>query len=317
MIRIVSKAYRLPCRVTLSSLLAAMLIFAMGSVTNAQQSFKTAEEAADALVRAAKTGDQKNILTVLGRDGAEIASSGDEVADAATRQRFVSAYDMKHQTTMEGDNKATLIIGEEDFPFPIPLVRKGGSWQFDTAAGRREILYRRIGRNELDTIQACLAYVDAQNDYAEKDRTGAGSGVYAQRIISQPGKKDGLYWPNSEGGDASPLGELVAEASDEGYRFGGERAPFHGYYYKILIRQGPAAPGGALDYTVQGKMIGGFALVAYPAEYGNSGVMTFIVSHEGKVFQKDLGPRTAELAERMTTFNPDSSWKIVGPEATQ
>jgi hypothetical protein len=317
MITNASKTHRLPCRIRLFSLLAATLIFAMGSVASAQQSFKTAEDAADALVRAVKTGDQKNILTVLGRDGAEIASSGDEVADAATRQRFFSAYDMKHQITMEGDNKATLIIGEEDFPFPIPLVRKGGSWQFDTAAGRREILYRRIGRNELDTIQACLAYVDAQNDYAEKDRTGIGPGVYAQRIISQPGKRDGLYWPDSEGGDASPLGELVAEASDEGYRFGGERAPFHGYYYKILTKQGPAAPGGALDYVVQGKMIGGFALVAYPAEYGNSGVMTFIVSHEGKVFQKDLGPRTAELAERMTSFNPDSSWKIVSPDATQ
>jgi len=316
MIAIISKAHRLPCLIRLSSVLAATLVFAMGSVADAQQSFKTAEEAASALVGAARTGDQQRLLTVLGRDGAEIASSGDDVADQATRQRFVAAYDEKHQVTKDDDNKATLVIGQEDFPFPIPLVRKSGSWQFDTAAGRREILYRRIGRNELDTIQASLAYVDAQNDYAEKDRTGAGPGAYAQRIVSQPGKKDGLYWPDTEGGDASPLGELVAEASDEGYRFGGERAPFHGYYYKILTKQGPAAPGGALDYVVQSKMIGGFALVAYPSEYGNSGVMTFIVSHDGKVFQKDLGPRTAELAERMTMYNPDSSWKIVGPEAT-
>jgi hypothetical protein len=193
-----------------------------------------------------------------------------------------------------------MVVGQEDFPFPIPLVRKDQTWRFDTAAGRLEILYRRIGRNELDAVQVCLAYVDAQNEYADKDRTGAGVGTYAQRIVSQPGKKDGLYWPASQGDDASPLGELAAHATREGYRVGGERAPYHGYYYRILTRQGPTAPGGALDYVVRGKMIGGFALVAYPAEYGNSGVMTFLVNHSGVVFEKDHGPRTARLAERMT-----------------
>lgn len=291
--------------------LAASTVFFAMTAANAQQAFKTPEEAAGALVNAVRIGNPKGILTVLGRDGIDIISSGDAVADAATRQRFVAAYDAKHQVTMDGDNKAIMVIGQEDFPFPIPLVRKDGAWRFDTAAGRLEILYRRIGRNELNAIQACLAYVDAQNEYAEKDRTGAGAGVYAQRIVSRPGKKDGLYWPASQGDDASPLGELVVQATNEGYRVGGRREPFHGYYYKILTRQGSNAPGGALDYVVRGKMIGGFALVAYPAEYGNSGVMTFLVNHTGTVYQKDLGPRTLALAERITSFNPDQTWRKV------
>jgi hypothetical protein len=293
------------------SFTTAMLFCAVASVASAQQAFKTPDEAASALVSAAKTGDRKAIVTVLGPDGEEIVSSGDEVADAATRQKFVAAYDAKHQIAMEGEDKATMVIGQEDFPLPIPLVRKDGMWRFDTAAGRREILARRIGKNELDAIQASLAYVDAQNEYAEKDRTGAGVGTYAQRIISQPGKKDGLYWPTSQGEDASPLGELVAEATAQGYRAGGGRAPFHGYYFKILTKQGAAAPGGEQEYVVHGKMIGGFALVAYPAEYRNSGVMTFIVNHAGDVFQKDLGPDTAKLAERMSAFNPDKTWQKV------
>jgi hypothetical protein len=275
----------------------------------AQETFKTPDAAADALASAARNNDRAAILNVLGREGADIASSGDPVADSAIRTKFVETYDAKHQVKMDGDAKATLIIGSDDFPFPIPLIRKGDSWQFDTAAGRQEIFARRIGRNELDAIQSSLAYVDAQNEYADKDRTGAG--VYAQRIVSETGRKNGLYWPSSASGDESPLGELVAEATQQGYRVGEGRAPYHGYYFKILTKQGPDAHGGALDYVVNGKMLGGFALVAYPAEYRNSGVMTFIVNHEGVVFQKDLGPRTAELAERMTAFNPDSSWTKV------
>jgi hypothetical protein len=277
----------------------------------AQETFKTPDAAADALASAARNNDRAAILNVLGREGADIASSGDPVADSAIRTKFVETYDAKHQVKMDGDANATLIIGSDDFPFPIPLIRKGDSWQFDTAAGRQEILARRIGRNELDAIQSSLAYVDAQNEYADKDRTGAGAGVYAQRIVSETGRKNGLYWPSSASGDESPLGELVAEATQQGYRVGEGRAPYHGYYFKILTKQGPDAHGGALDYVVNGKMLGGFALVAYPAEYRNSGVMTFIVNHEGVVFQKDLGPRTAELAERMTAFNPDSSWTKV------
>jgi hypothetical protein len=296
-----------------ASLAVVMLIIAMASGASAQQSFPTTDEAVNALVGAVRVGDRAGILRVLGPEGADIVSSGDDVADAAQRQRFLAAYDAKHQIIMDGDSTAVIVVGQEDFPFPIPVVRKDQTWQFNTAAGRMEILYRRIGRNELDTIQACLAYVDAQNDYAEKDRTGAGTGVYAQRIVSQPGKRDGLYWPASQAEDESPLGELVAQATREGYRASGERTPFHGYYYKILTKQGPSAPGGALDYVVRGKMIGGYALVAYPAEYGNSGVMTFLVNHTGVVFQKDLGARTEQLARRMTSFNPDQTWKIVTP----
>ncbi len=293
-----------------SSTIAALLCTAV-SVASAQQAFKTPDEAAAALVSAAKAGDMKALVTVLGPDGEDIVSSGDEVADAATRQKFVSAFDAKHQITMEGDNKAVMVIGPDDYPLPIPLTRKDGTWRFDTVAGRDEILARRIGRNELNAIQVALAFVDAQNEYSDKDRTGAGVKTYAQRIISQPGKRDGLYWPASQGGDPSPLGELVAQANAQGYHGGGGRAPYHGYYFRILTKQGPAATGGELDYIVRGKMIGGFALVAYPAEYRNSGVMTFIVNHDGKVFQKDLGPDTAKLAGRITSYNPDGTWKKV------
>jgi hypothetical protein len=297
----------------LASLTAAMLVLGMASRARAQELFRTSEAAVDALVSAAKTGDRQAILSVLGRQASDIVSSGDPVADAATLQRFIAAYDAKHELTMAGSNKATMVIGQEDFPFPIPIVREGSSWRFDPAAGRQEILYRRIGRNELDAIQSSLAYVDAQNEYADKDRTGAGKNIYAQRIVSSSGKKDGLYWSDSEGNDASPLGELFAKATAEGYRVGAERIPYHGYYYKILTRQGPAAPGGALDYVVNGDMIGGFAMVVYPAEYRNSGVMTFIVNHSGQVYQKDLGPRTLDLASRMTEYNPDKTWSKVSP----
>jgi hypothetical protein len=295
----------------LFSLTIAALLCAATSVAMAQQTFKTPEEAATALVNAAKSGDSKSIVTVLGPDGEDIVSSGDEVADAATRAKFIAAYDAKHTIAMEGDSKAVMVVGPDDFPLPIPLVRKDGLWRFDTAAGREEILFRRIGENELDAIQSALAYVDAQDEYAEKDRTGAGVNTYAQRIISQPGKKDGLYWPTSQGEEVSPLGELIAEATKQGYRVGGGRTPFHGYYFKILTKQGAAAAGGELEYIVNGKMIGGFALVAYPAEYRNSGVMTFIINHAGTVFQKDLGPNTAQVAERMTAFNPDKTWRAV------
>jgi hypothetical protein len=301
---------RNPCHASLISFAAALLL-GLAATAHAQESFKTPEAAIEALGSAAKSDDSKALLSLLGQGGADIVSSGDAVADAAMRQQFITAYDAKHQVTMDGDSKATMIIGQDDFPFPIPLVRKNGAWQFDTLAGRREVLYRRIGRNELDAIQASLAYVDAQNDYAEMDRTGQGAGVYAQRVVSEPGKMNGLYWPASQGGDESPLGELIAQATSQGYTVGGGRTPYHGYYFKILTRQGPNAPGGALDYVVRGKMIGGFALVAYPAEYGNSGVMTFLVNHGGTVFQKDFGPRTAEIAGQISSYNPDQTWKKV------
>jgi len=290
---------------------AAVAILASVSVASAQQSFKSPEDAAQALVNAAKDNWPKGVIAVLGPDADEIVSSGDKTSDEAMREKFLAAYDARHEVKQEGDDKAVMIIGKDDFPFPIPLRRKGAAWKFDTATGRLEILYRRIGRNEINAIKASLAYVDAQNEYAEKNPEGAGSATYAQRIVSRPGKKDGLYWPAAPGEEESPLGELVAQASKEGYSIGGERVPYHGYYYKILTRQGSMAAGGEVDYVVRGKMIGGFALVAYPAEYGNSGVMTFLVNHAGQVFQKDLGERTARIAESMTSFNPDQTWKKV------
>jgi hypothetical protein len=279
---------------------------------SAKQSFKSPEDAVAALAAAVKSGVARNMVRVLGSDAAEIVESGDSVADADLRNRFLSAYDAKHSLSYDGDRKAILIIGPDDFPFPIPLARNKSAWEFDTDAGRQEILYRRIGRNELDAIKTSLAYVDAQNDYADKDR-GAGTGVYAQRFVSTPGKKDGLYWPPD--GDESPLGELVAEASADGYELNEEPQPYHGYYYRMLTKQGPNAPGGTLNYVVNGKMIGGFALVAYPAEYGNSGVMTFVVNHAGTVYQKDLGDRTEAIARRMTSFDPDQTWKKVAIES--
>jgi Protein of unknown function (DUF2950) len=290
-------------------LTAALLAFAMTSAANAQQSFKTPEEAVEALAGAAKAHDRKGVLAVLGPDAADIVSSGDDVADRADRDRVMEAYDAKRQVVMEGADKAVLVLGNQDWPFPIPLVRKDGTWRFDTAAGREEILFRRIGRNELAAIQAILAFVDAQQEYAEKGI--GGNGVYAQRIVSRPGTKDGLYWPAQSGEEESPLGDLAASAAAEGYRAGQQRIPYHGYYYKVLTRQGPNAPGGALDYIVRGKMIGGFALVAYPAQYGNSGVMTFLVNHQGTIYEKDLGEQTAGIAAGMTAFNPDNTWQRV------
>jgi hypothetical protein len=291
---------------------AIMAVMLLTSASQAQQAYPSPEDAATSLASAVKTGTRSAIMKVLGRDAEDIAESGDDVADAEMRQRFLSAYDTKHSIKAEGNKKATLILGTDDFPFPIPLVNNRTGWEFDTAAGRLEILYRRIGRNELDAIQTCLAFVDAQNEYAEKDR-GVGVGVYAQNIVSSPGKKDGLFWRDDR--DPSPLGELAAQAAADGYKVGEQAAPYHGYYFRILRGQGSDAPGGAFNYVVKGKMIGGFALIAYPAEYGNSGVMTFLVNHAGIVYQKDLGKRTESLVNRIILFDPDHTWKKVSAAA--
>jgi hypothetical protein len=277
----------------------------------AQELFKTPEEAASALVGAVKTDDAKAILAVLGPDGEAIVSSGDPVADSNARKKFVAAYDAKHTLELEGNGTQTLILGDEGWPFPIPLANKAGEWQFDTKSGADEILRRRIGRNELSMIQVAEAYVQAQNEYAELDPAGLGRGVYARRFVSNPGKKDGLYWKTAEGETPSPLGDIAAKASVEGYKFGGKPIPYHGYYYRILTRQG--APGGAYDYVVNGKLRGGFALLAYPAEYGNSGIMTFMVNHDGTVFERDLGPDTARLAPKIEAFLPDQTWSKATP----
>ncbi|PJG55159.1 DUF2950 domain-containing protein [Bradyrhizobium forestalis] len=290
------------------TVLPGMMVLALlGSAAEAQQSYKTPEDAAAALAAAVKSGP-RDILKVLGGAAEDIVSSGDEIADDDIRQRFTSMYDAKHGIKAEGNKSATLILGPDDFPFPIPLINTKAGWEFDTDEGRIEVLRRRIGRNELDAIQTALAFVDAQNEYADKDR-GEGAGVYAQRIVSSPGKKDGLFWRDDS--DPSPLGAVAAQASREGYKAGEAMTPYHGYYFRILKGQGPDAPGGALNYVVKGKMIGGFALIAWPAEYGNSGVMTFLVNHAGVVYQKDLGRRTEFIAQRTTLFDPDQTWKKI------
>jgi hypothetical protein len=284
-------------------------LFAGITAADAQQPFKRPEDAASALADAVRSGNRTRMLSVLGQRGGDIVSSGDRVEDSANRQRFLTAYDARHRVDRDG-RRATLIVGTDDFPLPIPIIQRNGRWRFDTNAGRQEILYRRIGRNELDTIQASLAYVDAQREYAEKDRAGLGPGVFARRIVSSPGTRDGLFWPASQAGGESPLGEFAARAATEGYRPGAAPMPYHGYFYKVLTRQGPNAAGGSMDYIVGGQMRRGFALLAYPADYGNSGVMSFMVNQLGIVFQKDLGPRTPRIAQEIKSFNPDKTWKV-------
>jgi hypothetical protein len=301
-------AFRLVCLVAFGIVAATTT-----TTARAQESFKTPAEAATALVEAARGNHEKRLRAILGVVGRDSLHSGDDVADAADRKRFLEAYDSRHSISEHG-GKTTLLVGPDDFPFPIPIMRRGEGWTFDGISGRDEILARRVGRNEFAAMQASLAFLDAQQEYAAKDRTGQGRGLYAQRIVSRPGARDGLYWESAAGEEPSPLGELAAEAAAEGYRAGETRQPFHGYYYKILKRQGGSAPGGAIDYVAGGKMIGGFALLAYPAEYGRSGLISFMLNHAGTVYQKDLGPGTARIAARMQSFNPDKGWEKVTPQ---
>ncbi len=278
----------------------------------AQKRFKSPEEAVKALAEAAKGNDTKELSAIFGPSGKELISSGDQVADKAGRDHFVKAYEEMNKLVKEDDTKVILHVGDGDWPFPVPVVKKGDDWLFDTAAGKEEVLNRRIGRNELNAIQVCLAYVDAQREYVLKDRDGDKLLEYAQRLISKKGEKNGLYWETKEGEPLSPLGPLIAKAATEGYsgeRPVGKRTPYHGYYYRILKAQGNHAPGGEYDYVVKGKMIGGFALVAYPAEYGNSGIMTFIVNQDGVVYEKNLGKETGKIAAAMKKFDPDEAWK--------
>jgi hypothetical protein len=279
-----------------------------------QKSFKSPEEAVKALSDAVKGNDTKELLTIFGPEGKELISSGDKVADETGREHFIKAYEEMNKLVSENDTKVILHVGNGDWPFPIPVVKRGEYWLFDTMVGREEILNRRIGRNELNAIQVCLAYVDAQREYILKDRDEDKLLEYAQRFISREGEKNGLYWEAKEGEERSPLGPLIAKASVEGYtgkRPIGKRNPYHGYYYKILKAQGKNAPGGEYDYMVKGKMIGGFALVAYPDEYGNSGVMTFVVNQDGVVYQSNLGKDTEKIATAMNKFDPDKTWKKV------
>ena len=261
-----------------------------------------------AFVAALRAGDTKALMGILGSDGRPLIYSGDPVADRQGRERFLAGYDAANRLAA-GDDTTVIHVGPDDWAFPIPLVKVGERWRFDPRQGREEIIARRIGRNELYTVQTCLAYVDAQREYYAEDRDGDGLLEYAQQFASTPGKRDGLYWATKPGEPPSPLGDLVVRARAEGYRRDGSvPTPLHGYLYRILTAQGPSAPGGEYDYVARGQMIAGFALVAFPAQYGVSGVMTFIVNHDGDVYEKDLGPGTAATARAMRKFNPDGTW---------
>ncbi len=271
-----------------------------------QKTFSSPEDASNALVTAAQSSDEKEMLDILGPEASRIVSSGDETEDANNRANFVQKYQEMHRLVKEPDGTTTLYIGAENWPTPIPLVEKGSSWYFDTEAGKKEILYRRIGQNELSTIRVCQELVAAEKEYYSTQRN-----EYAQKFFSDEGQHNGLYWKAAAGEPQSPIGPLVASAVAEGYvkSQSGTPNPYRGYYYHILIGQGKNAPGGAKNYIVNGKMIEGFAFVAYPAEYRSSGVMTFIVAEDGVVYQKDLGKMTDVLVKAMKEYNPNSSWQ--------
>jgi hypothetical protein len=279
--------------------------------TVAQKTFDTPEQAAEALIDAAARFDVAALKGILGPDGIDLVVTKDAVQDKNQSAAFAAQAHEKHQVQRDDKNPklATLIVGDEDWPMPIPIIQAGGRWRFDSKAGRQEILFRRIGRNELDAIEVCHGYVEAQDDYASEKHDGSLINQYAQRIISTPGKRDGLAWKDPDGTWQGPVGEGIARVIAEGYT--DKYQPYHGYYFRILKGQGPAAPLGEMDFVVNGVMIGGFALVAAPAEYEVTGVKTFIVSHTGVVYEKDLGPKTLEEFKAMRRFNPDATWHPV------
>jgi hypothetical protein len=275
------------------------------------KTFPTAQAAADALIEAAEKYDIAALKEILGPDSYDIIHTGEPARDREVAQKFASEARIKTNISMPPRNarRAILEIGAEDWPFAVPLVKVGSTWSFDTTAGRQELLYRRIGSNELDAIAVCRGYVEAQHEYALQKRGTNGQNQYAQRIISTAGQEDGLAWRKADGTWDGPVGEKVAAAIARGYSSRTE--PYHGYFFKVLKGQGPAAPLGELDFVVKGAMIGGFALIAFPAQYRLTGVQTFMVSHDGVVYQKDLGPQTTELANAIERFNPDKSWTPV------
>jgi hypothetical protein len=266
-------------------------------------------------VTAARNGDADALRKLFGPGSESIIDSGDAVADAAARKQFVTLYEQKHDLVPDGEDRMLLHVGDDGWPLPVPVVRKNGRWLLDGDAGADEVVFRRIGRNELGAIAVCRGYVDAQYEYASEDRDGEGAGVYAQKLLSDPGTHNGLYWQTAEGEPPSPVGPFVAEAAAEGYRAGGGTSPYHGYRYRPLFRQGDNANGGAVEYFENGVLKHGFALVAWPAEYGVSGVMTFIVNQDGVVFQKDLGAETEAAAMAMDAYDPDSTWTAVVDES--
>lgn len=295
---------------TLFCLLAASAVTSQTTVEKAR-SFATAEEAANALIDAAEKFDQTALTEILGPDSYDIIHSGEPARDREVAQKFAEQARIKNNVSYHPKNRrrAILEIGEDNWPFAVPIVKVGSTWSFDTKAGRQELLYRRIGGNELDAIAICRRYVEAQHEYALQKRGTSGQNQYAQRIISTPGSQDGLAWQTSDGAWNGPIGEKVAAAIARGYSSRAE--PYHGYFFKVLKGQGPQAPLGEMDFVVKNVMIGGFALIAFPAQYRVTGVQTFMVSHDGVVYQKDLGPKTLELASAIERFNPDKTWTPV------
>jgi Protein of unknown function (DUF2950) len=292
--------------------LAAGIAAISGAAQTSQKTFASPQEAAQALIDAAAANDTAAMLLIFGPAGKDIVQSGDAAADKESRQQFTALARQKLQVESDADHdRATVIVGTDDWPLPVPIVLDKGRWHFDSAVGRVEVLARRVGRNELTAIDVCRAYVEAQMEYAARDRTSSGILQYAQKILSSAGKKDGLYWA---GEPDNLVPKAFADASAAMLAEGKKPEPYHGYYFHILKAQGPEAEGGATDYVVKGKMIGGFALIAYPAEYGVSGIQTFLVNHRGKVYEKDLGSTTGVLARQMTRFNPDKGWKVVTGE---
>jgi hypothetical protein len=284
------------------------------AIAGEQRAFLSPDQAAETLAAAWQSGSKDELLAIFGPAGERLVSSGDPVAEKQARDRLAASYAESHHIEAEGE-KATIVLGKDEWPYPIPLIKQGANWRFDAKAGAEQIIDRRIGRNEMNAIQVCRAYVEAQRDYAAKDRMGPGLREFAQKVDSSEGKFDGLYWQQAAGKEESPLGPLVAAAEAKGYGVASAEGtePFQGYLYKILTRQGAKAPGGAKDYVVNGHMTGGFALVAFPAKYGSSGVMTFVVNQDGIVFEKNLGPDTANIARDMTEFDPDATWKPAKP----
>jgi hypothetical protein len=314
MLRLIHRGKRAGTKGGMSWVLLAVAVvlvalpWSIGAQETGQRTFSSPQEALASLVQTLEAGDREGLLAILGPEGKDIISSGDPVSDRADRDRFLNAYQEKVSFGPEENGRVEAILGNDNWPFPIPLVQGQQGWFFDTPAGKEEILNRRIGRNELYTIQVCQAYVEAQREYASADRDQDGIIQYAQKMISDPGKRNGLYWPVWPGQVPSPLGPLAAQAAAEGYKREEKPTPFHGYYYRILKAQGPKAAGGAYNYIINSHMVAGFALVAWPAEYGSSGVMTFVVNRNGIVYEKDLGPTTSEMAGAMMLYNPDQTW---------
>jgi DUF2950 family protein len=271
--------------------------------------FDSPDKAVEALIKGIKKGDTQALISIFGSDAKDLISSGDDIADRSDRARVLMLFEERHGLEKKGPGEMVLILGNEKWPFSIPLVKQGNRWYFDASAGKQEILDRRIGQNELNVINVLTTYVDAQNEYAVKDLDGDGVRAFAARLKSAQGKKNGLYWPVKEGETMSPMGPLVAEAVQRGYvPKGGNKSPYHGYYYKMLLGQGGHAHGGAYDYRTRGKMIFGHALLAYPAKYGVSGIMTFMVNQQGVIYEKDLGKDTPSPVTAITKFDPDKSW---------